>query len=252
MKDKDINYKGGYRKMKSKIRKGMALFFSAVLCIAACITVIPQMAVTVYAAGSGKNLQLTAGDISGAQEDSVYFGTYNQSGTGQSPIKWRVLQNSGSRLFLLADSNLDRKKYNDSDTSVTWETCTLRDWLNGTDAYTNNNFINTAFTETEISSIADSAVVNDDNPDYDTPGGNNTTDKIFLLSIDEARNGTYGFTDDDSRIAANTTYANNQGAYQYNGNGIWWLRSPGFRDDFAAYVYSAGYVYTAGNNVDDV
>ena len=40
-------------------------------------------------------------------------------------------------------------------------------------------------------------------------------DKVFFLSADEAENSTYGFTDDNARIA-------NYG----NSAGMWWLRSP--------------------------
>ena len=38
----------------------------------------------------------------------------------------------GNDAFLLADQNLDAKPYNEEDTDVTWATCTLRTWLNGT------------------------------------------------------------------------------------------------------------------------
>ena len=142
--------------MKNKIRKGIALFLSGVLCVAACVTTIPQLSLTAYAAGTGKNLQLTAGDISGAQASSVYFGKYEQSSNGTGgyitePIKWRVLSNSGSQLFLLADQNLDRKQYNNTNTSVKWESCDLRTWLN-------REFKGDAFSSDEISSIADSTV----------------------------------------------------------------------------------------------
>lgn len=224
--------------MKNKIRKRIALFLSGVLCVAACVTTIPQLPLTAYAAGTGKNLQLAAGDISGAQASSVYFGKYEQSSNGTDghitePIKWRVLSNSGSQLFLLADQNLDCKEYDNTHSSVTWSSCDLRNWLNG-------GFKDSAFSLDEKSSIADSTVVNADNPDWNTPGGNNTTDKIFLLSIEEVRNETYGFTDDKSRKAANTAYATNQGAQDK-----WWLRSLGSSGNVAAFV-TYGSVNTNG------
>lgn len=217
--------------MKNKIRKGIALFLSGVLCVAACVTTIPQLSLTAYAAGTGKDLQLAAGDISGAQASSVYFGKYEQSSNGTDgyitePIKWRVLSNSGSQLFLLADQNLDRKQYNNTNTSVKWELCDLRTWLN-------REFKGDAFSSDEISSIADSTVVN---------AGINTTDKIFLLSIAEVSNDTYGFTNIESRIAASTAYAANQGAHE-----DWWLRSPGSRNDGnAALVVGDGSVLAGG------
>ena len=214
--------------MKNKIRKRIALFLSGVLCVAACVTTIPQLSLTAYAAGTGKNLQLTAGDISGAQASSVYFGTYKQSRNGAGgfntdPIKWRVLSNSGSQLFLLADQNLDCKQYNNTYTSVNWYSCDLRRWLNGE---SNGEFKRDAFSSDEISSIAESTVLND---------GNNTTDKIFLLSKAEVVNETYGFTDDNRRKATSTAYAANKGARKE-----WWLRSRGNSEYNAAVVNAGG------------
>ena len=94
----------------------------------------------------------------------VYFGNYPQSdGTGvnKEPIKWRVLSVKGTDAFLIADSLLDSQQYNDTYTSVTWEKCTLRSWLNGYGSdsnnsgidYSNNNFIDTAFTPEEQNAI---------------------------------------------------------------------------------------------------
>lgn len=69
------------------------------------------------------------------------------------PIKWRVLNVNGNDAFLLADKGLDDQRYNTSKTNVTWETATIRSWLNGYSAssnaygtdYTGKNFLDTAF-----------------------------------------------------------------------------------------------------------
>lgn len=106
-------------------------------------------------------------------------------------IKWRVLQNNGSTLFVVADKGLDCKDYNEEYTPVTWENCTLRNWLN-------SDFYGTAFGSAEQGAIVGQTVVNEDNPDYGIEGGNDTTDNIFLLSIGEAANPEYGFCEDDS------------------------------------------------------
>ena len=148
---------------------------------------------------TGKAIQLvdsgTAANISGGQADNIYFGTYQQSSDGNSgyntdPIKWRVLENADGQLFLLSDQNLDVFQYHTDWESVTWEKSTMRSWLNGygvseniggdsgTD-YTSDHFIGTAFSEKEQKAIAETEVVNDDNPTHGTEGGNNTTDKIF-------------------------------------------------------------------------
>ena len=118
--------------------------------------------------------------------DCIYFGNYWQNDTNgdgkadqndqKEPIKWRVLSVHGNDAFLLADQNLDVKPYNEVRTSKTWETCTLRTWLNDT-------FLDTAFTSAEQAAIKNTTVVNDDNHRYGIEGGENTTDKVYLLSL---------------------------------------------------------------------
>ena len=177
--------------------------------------------------------------------DCIYFGNYYQSNSStKEPIKWRVLSVNGNDAFLLADQNLDAKPYNEKFTDVTWATCTLRTWLNDT-------FLNTAFTSAEQAAIKNTTVVNDDNPYYDTEGGENTTDKVYLLSIAEASNTAYGFngefrTESETREAKNTAYAKECGAWtststEYEGNGFWWLRSPGSDSLGASGVSYDGY-----------
>ena len=170
-------------------------------------------------------------------------------------------------LFLLSDQNLDVFQYHTEEEDVTWETSTMRSWLNGYSAeqntggssgtdYTSDNFIGAAFSEKEQGAIADTTVVNDDNPTFGTEGGNDTTDQIFLLSIEEVQNADYGFTDDSSRIATNTAYVaggGKIGSSYMNGvgeAGYWWLRSPGGFGDNAADVMDDGYVFSFGGNVD--
>ena len=240
--------------------------------------VVGLMPTAAFAAGTdtGKAIQFvdsgTAANISGGQADNIYFGTYQQSSDGNSgynidPIKWRVLENANGQLFLLSDQNLDVFQYHVDYESVTWATSTMRSWLNGYGAaqntgsdngidYTDDNFIDTAFSDGEQGAIVDTTVVNDDNPDYNTEGGENTTDKIFLLSIAEAQNSSY-FADNSSRISTNTAYVADGGktdsSYMY-GVGeadYWWLRSPGLADYLAASVIYNGGVNSFGYRVND-
>ena len=188
------------------------------------------------AAGSGKAIQLvtdgTAANLPGAQQSNVYFGNYKQSSNGAGdfnvdPIKWRVLSNADGKLFLLSDQNLDAMQYySEQDVIVNWEYCIIRPWLNG-------DFFSAAFSDAEQAAIPEVVVINDDNPFEDSDGGNNTTDKVFLLSIDEAMKEAYGFPNNADQEAAirqatNTDYAKDRGVKTYsNGYGVWWLRSPG-------------------------
>lgn len=225
--------------MKNIFKKGIALFLSALLCIAGCLSFIPQMALTACAAGTGKNLQLVTGNsapnIAGAQASSVYMGNYSPTSASPEPVKWRVLQNAGGQLFLLADQNLDQQMY--SRNNNPWKDSDIRRWLNGTSG---TCFLSKAFSGPEISSIAESNVVYSGNPNYPIYpilGDNDTTDKIFLLSIDDVRTAAYGFTDNSSRMAENTEHPRVGLSGVYND---WWLRSPGWNDPTYGYAATVG------------
>lgn len=70
----------------------------------------------------------------------------------------------------------------------------------------------------EQNAIKMTYMVNEDNPDYGTDGGNNTWDKVYLLSVSEASNTSYGFdskynVSSKTREAKNTEYAKQCGAW---------------------------------------
>lgn len=168
--------------------------------------------------------------------DCIYFGNYYQSNSStKEPIKWRVLSINGNDAFLLADQNLDNQPYNNQPwADVTWATCALRTWLNET-------FLNNAFSKDEQNAIKKTLVVNENNLEYGTNGGVDTTDKVYLLSIAEASNSAYGFDsefyeDSETRVAMNSI----------GEAGFWLLRSPGRYSASVALVNSVGYGYGYG------
>ena len=216
-------------------------------------------------------------------ENSGSSGYYNWSDSDTyhyfkyEPIKWRVLKVNGNQAFLLSDIALDGQRYHTVSESITWETSTIRSWLNGYGAssnkqgkdYSSKNFIGSAFSGNEKSAIVNTSVVNDNNINHGTEGGNNTTDKIFLLSESEVYGNSaapHGFvssksTHDEARRCKSSTYAKAMGTYSstsnaYKGNCWWLLRSPGPFPDDAAYIDDYGYVCHYGNPVisgdDDV
>ncbi|MBR1693253.1 MAG: protein kinase, partial [Lachnospiraceae bacterium] len=81
-----------------------------------------------------------------------YFGDSTYRYFKWERIKWKVLSNDGSTLFVVADKGLDCKKYHGKSSNVTWETCTLRSWLG-------NQFYNAAFSAAEQSAIVTQSVV---------------------------------------------------------------------------------------------
>jgi hypothetical protein len=145
---------------------------------------------------------------------------------------WRVLDidRQNNRVLIITSNIVTIKAYHERFEEITWEQCTLRRWLN-------NDFICSLPTDSRERIVA-ANVVNQDNPYHGTPtlGGNNTIDKVFLLSIDEANR---YFMDDADRVAC----------YQDGQAGWWWLRSPGGGSDYAAYVLYIGNVYGGGHRV---
>ena len=155
------------------------------------------------------------------------------------PIKWRVLQSENGEAFLLSDVILDKQLYNENDKYVTWEKSSLRAWLN-------KKFIKRAFIDEEREKINITEIVNQDNPVYGIEGGNNTFDKIFLLSLSEVseqQDGEkYGFLDDEIRACGKSDFSKT-GSW-------WWLRSPGSYSLDAAEVNDDGWVGRNGSRVD--
>ena len=101
--------------------------------------------------------------------------------------------------------------------------------------------LNAAFTADEQKAILTTAVTNEDNPDNGNDGGNDTSDKVFLLSIAEAKR---LFVSDEERWALITPYAAWHGAISdLDGFGWWWLRSPGLATNLPAIVDLDGSVY---------
>ena len=175
----------------------------------------------------------SAGSLTPGQRN-VSFGKY----------LWRVLDVQKGRALLLAEEILELRRYHSSYASVTWKDCELRGYLNGA-------FLQT-FSSQEESRIVQTVNVNRDNPWYKTPGGGSTTDKVFLLSIEEV----VKYFGDSGALRAGGEYSIND---QYNSARVaeyggakawwWWLRSPGYYVNCAVYVYYDGYLNLYGNSI---
>ena len=203
------------------------------------------------------NMIAAARDAKFAVGNYVSFGTYPQTKAGNdaTPIEWLVLARDGNKALLISRYGLDAQPYNIVNTDVTWENCTLRTWLNWT-------FYNKAFSSAEQSAILTTNVDNSKKQcysGYSTDGGNNTQDKVFLLSYAEANKyfdvenwQNNGATDNVKSRVAPTVYAIAQGAaadsYYKTADGTdaepWWLRSIG------SYYYYADSVSCYGTCID--
>lgn len=188
-----------------------------------------------------------AADLCNAQVgDVVSYGHYEQDdnlNNGAETIQWIVLAQSGGKLLLISKNCLECSPYNRSYAAVTWETCTLRGWLNET-------FLQSAFNSAEQNAIAYTTLRNVSNSTYGSDAGRDTVDRIFLLSYDEA---VRYFNSDSARTAQSTKHAKNAGTYVSGyGNSWWWLRGPGEFTKYAALVGTEGNANNGGNYVDRI
>ena len=185
---------------------------------------------------------------------------------------WRVLDVQGNQALIITENIISHRMFHHTFENVTWETSEIRQYLNST-------FLNT-FNEADRARIRETTVINNNNPwDWSdwgghasTPGGNNTTDRIFLLSIDEVLQYfgdsglmVQGATMGASQRANNEPQWPNHGIYglgihdRYSEARIardsagsvtwWWLRSPGFYPYEAAGVFYDGSLRMYGGNV---
>jgi hypothetical protein len=163
--------------------------------------------------------------------------------------QWRMLDVQGDKALLLTEDNIEKRSYNTQRTDVTWENCTLRRYL--------NSELYGKFSSQEQARILPITNTNTNNQWFSTRGGSDTTDKIFLLSIEEVvryfgdsgqlknRNlgGKYWISDEfnKERVAnyGNTAW-------------WWWLRSPGNYGRYAASVSAGGYLLVHGDYVSVV
>lgn len=136
------------------------------------------------------------------------------------PYEWLVLQKEDSKaLIITADCIEQGIKYNEEKDRTSWETCTLRAWLNG-------EFLE-RFSEEERACILDSESGNMYNTKFEMEGGNPTVDKAFIFSAIEAKE---LMTPEQREASVN-----------------WWLRTPGYVTMHAVCVFaSSGGVFLDG------
>lgn len=124
-------------------------------------------------------------------------------------MDWRVLEIQEDKVLLLKDHALGSTPFNNISDNVGWKDSTVRTWLNTT-------FLEENFFPDEISGIIDTDVVTEADP-YNNISEEQviTTDKLFLLSVDEVNK----YTD---QIHTTKT--------------CWWLRTPGTHEGSQAFV----------------
>lgn len=149
--------------------------------------------------------------------DLIYFGSMD----GQR-IWWKVLRVNEHSAYIISNEILINMAYHDGGV-ITWSDCTLRKWLN-------DEFIKRCFKPSEQERIILSNVDSDMNPRFNTRHGKPTTDKVFLLSINEIN---FYFPKNEDR----------------SDGSLWWLRSRGFFPYYSAFVDNDGNIVEFGEHV---
>lgn len=167
--------------------------------------------------------------------DILTFGKYAQDNSRSNrneKIEWVIVDKVDGALLLVSVKVLDSRPYNTSRTSVTWEDCSLRRWLN-------NDFLNWGF------SLEEQALIQDISDDKYS-----TSDKVFLLDGDNYLMYEYG--DGELRRCFPTEFAKSKGVFYSNNEGTcWWLLRWPDSTDIVPIVDSDGNYYYDGCYVDE-
>ncbi|MCL2577019.1 MAG: DUF5696 domain-containing protein [Defluviitaleaceae bacterium] len=193
--------------------------------------------------------------------DNLQFGGYD----------WLVLNVANDLALIITQDIIALQHYHDQPTDVTWETSDIRRYLNEEFYY--------SFSDEERERIIETYLINHENPWYETPGGNDTADNIFLLNLQEAvkyfgdsgmlqnrpdvtlsdvgRTGYYNDYADSEWLETDPliwwifdSYNDNRRARYDDSYEWWWLRSPGWESTSAANVYPEGFIFVSGGFVD--
>ena len=181
-----------------------------------------QIKVRAYASADGKRVWSKYSEVRTAHADIckgdiITFGSYEQDAdfeNGAEPLEWIVLRRDGDKLFLVSVYALEAGVIDEDEDEVEfdgyWKHSEMRSYLN-------NSFISKAFTEEEAAAIADT--------ELEDAG---TTDKVFLLSLDEVKNAELGFEKAEDRRCAPTVYAVYWEDEETECEGVWIWNDPEF------------------------
>ena len=183
------------------------VFWVAVVILAVFVfhaTALPVIKKNRFIDKYGTEVYATIGLVE--EGEIIKFGKYEQDNdleNGKEDIEWIVLKVEGGKAFLISEYVLDYQPYHNRKGEVSWETSSLRAWLN-------EEFFNEAFSEKEKEIVLPS-----------TPAGYLIQDHVFLWSFQEAPSPV--LKQDELRKCQATAYAKGQGAYTtYMENVTWW------------------------------
>ena len=170
--------------------------------------------------------------------DIIKFGKYD----------WLILDSQSNKMLVITNNIIKKRRYNEETPSkiTTWENSEIRSYLNG-------EFLD-SFDKMDSDRIKETELINNPNPWFGTKGCENTTDKIFLLSIEEV----VKYFGDSGQLAErpgnaweiSDKYDSTRIARNFKGSrSWWWLRSPGFSSFVAASVFPSGKLDLGGDHL---
>lgn len=172
--------------------------------------------------------------------ETVLFGAFEQDNNinnGKEPIEWYILYSDHEKALLLSRFALTNMNFNKTFADVTWETSTIREWLN-------TNFYRTAFLyDEQVCILTNQKGYTNSYCEY---GEIATADEVFLLSLDELN--FYIDTVLRRQLIA-TPYAKANGIQVKDNYSWWWLRTNGNSNKTAQIVFETGYISTIGRDV---
>lgn len=178
---------------------------------------------------AGISLGLTKQRIKAGAKRKIKFGKY----------EWRVLAIKNNVALIITENNVKKIAYSENLQGIRWVDGIC--WSESTvRKYLNTSFLN-EFSNDERTLIQTTTVSTPDNPEYGTPGGADTSDRVFLLSIEEALQ----FFDDDTDRKPDESSPGVEATWS-------WLRSSGGEKTFAAIIEKSGKVSAGGNRITNL
>ena len=150
----------------------------------------------------------------------IELGKYRFLDNENESIKWIVLDKDENdhKALIISKYGLENMHFDKmGKLTSTWDKSELRKWLN-------SDFLRTAFTIDDEKYILDTNVVSEDNMETGTYDGKDTIDKVFLLSLSEAKKYFANMKTICLPAFVNDKANQRDGASPYVS---WWLRTPG-------------------------
>lgn len=172
---------------------------------------------------AGISLELTQQRIKAGAKRKIRFGKY----------EWRVLTINDGVALIITENIVKNIAYSDDLNGACWSECSARQYL--------NTIFYNEFSTDEKALIPATTVKTSDNPEYNTPGGADTSDRVFLLSIEEA----FQFFSDDADRKPDKSSPGVEADWT-------WLRSSGGERTFAAIIEKSGKVSAGGSRITNL